>query len=248
MIRPAGVGVSIVAGERDILLWHEIAGTVETLTVPLVEEGCRLIEGGCAPDGTPLIGSLGPDAAEGAGQLLRVSGDGSHTVLLPTVTVSNGIGFSPDGTRAYHADSPTGRVDVFTVTDTHELVERRPFVAIAEEDGAPDGLWIDADGGIWVALYGGSRVQRYLPSGSADETVPIPARQVTSCTFGGPDLKTLYATTSRQNLAEGDGPARRQRLLRRGRHQGDAGHGIQAGAHRVIRPAINNNTNRRSTR
>ena len=134
-------------------------------------------------------------------------GQGGHRPMVaPAVTVSNGIGFSPDGTCAYYIDSATHRIDVFSVTDDCSLVDRRPLVEIDPRDGAPDGLCVDSDGGIWVALYGGGAVRRYRPDGELDGVVAVAARQVTSCAFGGPDLGTLYITTSRENLDPDDDP------------------------------------------
>lgn len=205
MIRPAVPGVSVVARETDVVLWHETSDRVEPIAEGLVPAGSRLNEGTCTPRGTLLIGSLTPGPIADGGMLIEVSAHDSATVL-PTVTVSNGIGFSPDGTRAYYADSPTHRIDAFTVTDTGTLIERRPFVDFDPAGGAPDGLWVDEQGGIWAAMFGGSGVQRILPDGTLDVRVSVDARQVTSCTFGGSDLSTLYITTSRENLADDDDP------------------------------------------
>lgn len=205
MIRPVVPGISIVARENDVVLWHESSGHIEKVADNLVSAGHRLNEGTCTPKGTLLIGSLGIGAVPGEGRLMEVSST-ETTVILPSVTVSNGIGFSPDGRRAYYADSPTHRIDVFTVTESGKLIERRALTTFDPLHGAPDGLWVDERGGIWVAMYGGSRVQRVLPDGTLDLHVAVDARQVTSCTFGGSDLSTLYITTSRENLEDGDDP------------------------------------------
>lgn len=210
MIRPAGSGKSLVARESDLVLWNESTDDKVAIVTGLTQGGSRLNEGTCTPWGTVLIGSLksGPlksGPVPGGGQLVEVSA-GNTRVVLPAVTVSNGIGFSPEGTRAYYADSPTHRIDVFTVTEAGDLIERRPLAEFDPAVGAPDGLWVDEQGGIWAAIFGGSRVQRILPDGTPDVTVSVDARQVTSCTFGGPDLSTLYITTSRENLDDDDDP------------------------------------------
>jgi sugar lactone lactonase YvrE len=83
------------------------------------------------------------------------------------------------------------------------LSNRRSFVELARDDGRPDGLTVDADGGVWVALNHSGTVRRYTPAGTLDAVVEVPARQVTACAFGGPDLTDLYITTSREGLAEG---------------------------------------------
>jgi len=108
--------------------------------------------------------------------------------------VSNGLAWTPDGERAYYVDSPTGRIDELR-THGPDVVERRPFARV---DGTPDGLTLDTEGGVWVALFGGSAVHRYDPSGALDAVVDVPASHPTACTFGGPDLDELWITTSAQ--------------------------------------------------
>jgi sugar lactone lactonase YvrE len=114
------------------------------------------------------------------------------------LTISNGIGWAPDGSTAYYVDSGTQRIDVCTA----DLSERRAFVTIAESTGTPDGLTVDAEGGVWVAIWGGSAVHRYSPDGELDQVVTLPVAQVSSCAFGGDDLGTLYITTSAEGLSD----------------------------------------------
>jgi sugar lactone lactonase YvrE len=145
------------------------------------------------------------DMTAGAGALYRLDPDGDVSVVLPSVTCSNGLAWSPDGAIAYYIDSLTQRVDVFDY-DESGLTARRPFVAIAADDGLPDGLTVDREGGVWVALFGGSAVRRYSPDGTLDEVLELPVSQVTACTFGGPALDELYITTSRLEVPEGEQP------------------------------------------
>jgi sugar lactone lactonase YvrE len=132
------------------------------------------------------------DERPGAGALYRLAPDLTVSTVLTGVTISNGLAAAPDGTRMYYVDTATGRVDVFDLVDGLPA-NRRPAVAV---DGHPDGLTVDAEGGIWVALWGGSAVHRYTPSGALDTIVRLPVPQVTACTFGGPGLDRLYVTTS----------------------------------------------------
>lgn len=204
MIRPTTVpGRSIVALEHDVVLWDESENSIGSLARPLDVTGVRLNEGGCAPDGSLLVGSIVLDGSKN-GKLFRVASSGEVSTFIGNVGASNGVGFSPDNAVAYYVDSSSGCLDRMTVADDGRLVDRRTLARI--EDGSPDGLWVDEQGGIWVAIYGGSRVQRYLPDGKLDEAVRLPTRQVTSCTFGGPDLATLYITTSREHLADDEEP------------------------------------------
>ncbi|GGM94890.1 SMP-30/gluconolactonase/LRE family protein [Streptomyces fuscichromogenes] len=161
--------------------------------------GRRANDAAVAPDGTLWAGTMRYDEAAGGGTLSRVSPDGTATTLLPDVTVSNGTGWSPDGRRVYYVDTPTRRVDVFDYVDGLP-VDRRPLVTIEEGAGHPDGLTVDADGCVWVALWGGAAVRRYTPEGELDRVVPLPATLTTACAFGGADLTDLYVTTARVGL------------------------------------------------
>lgn len=137
----------------------------------------------------------------GAAAFYRLDPDGSLHTMFTGVSVSNGLGWSPDGKSMYYADSPTGQVDVFDHDpDTGALTNRRTL--ITAERGHPDGLTVDADGFLWVAMWNGWAVQRFAPDGRLDRTVELPVQRVTSCTFGGSDLSTLYVTTARHGLSD----------------------------------------------
>ncbi|MCW2869747.1 MAG: Calcium-binding protein, partial [Streptomyces oryziradicis] len=117
------------------------------------------------------------------------------------VTVSNGTGWSPDGTLMFYVDTPTGRIDVFDVDSGTGLVrDRRPLAVIEDDAGFPDGLTVDADGCVWVALWDGGAVRRYTPEGKLDRVVEVPAARPTACAFGGPELTDLYITTATTGL------------------------------------------------
>jgi sugar lactone lactonase YvrE len=135
-----------------------------------------------------------------AGDLLALGPDGSCRVVLDGVTVSNGLAWSPDGGTAYYVDSATQRIDAFDYEPERGLSGRRPVVAVDPSAGTPDGLTVDADGHLWLALHGGGAVHRYRPDGRLDGRIELPVSQVTACTFGGPGLDQLYITTSRLGL------------------------------------------------
>ena len=164
----------------------------------------RMNEGGCDPDGRFYCGSMAYDQRPAAASLYRLEPDGIVRVVLEGVTVSNGLDWSPDGSRAYYNDTATQRVDVFDYDREVGLTSRRVF---AEVDGGPDGLTVDASGGVWVALSDRSRVHRYAPEGKLDEVVDVAARKVTACAFGGAELDQLFITTSREGLGAGEDPA-----------------------------------------
>ncbi|MEU6287434.1 SMP-30/gluconolactonase/LRE family protein [Streptomyces sp. NPDC046988] len=163
--------------------------------------GRRANDAAVAPDGSLWAGTMRYDEAAGGGTLTRFTGDGTAEVVLDDVTVSNGTGWSPDGRLMYYVDTPTRRIDVFDTDPADGRVTgRRPLAVIEDGAGFPDGLCVDADGGVWVALWDGGAVRRYTPSGALDRVLPLPVPRVTACAFGGPGLTDLYLTTARVGL------------------------------------------------
>lgn len=163
--------------------------------------GRRGNDAAVAPDGALWAGTMAYDGRTGGGDLKRVAGDGSAATVLPAVTVSNGTGWSPDGRLMYYNDTPTCRIDVFDVPaagqgSSAEVSGRRALAEIEAGAGYPDGLTVDADGCVWVALWDGGAVRRYTPEGALDRTIPLPVRRPTACAFGGADLRDLYVTTA----------------------------------------------------
>ncbi|WP_266382105.1 SMP-30/gluconolactonase/LRE family protein [Streptomyces canus] len=161
--------------------------------------GRRANDAAVAPDGSLWAGTMRYDEAPGGGTLSRITGDGTHRTVLDDVAVSNGTGWSPDGRLMYYIDSPTRRVDVFD-HESGRLSDRRSFVGIEDGAGFPDGLTVDAEGCVWVALWDGGAVRRYTPDGTLDHVITLPTPRVTACVFGGPDLTDLYITTARVGL------------------------------------------------
>jgi len=161
----------------------------------------RFNDGKPSPWGDFWAGTMPWQRGGPACALYRLSPDGQVTELFGGVGLSNGLDWSADRTRFFYADSRSGGVDVF-VTDpmTGELGERQRFVTITE--GIPDGLTLDADGCLWLAVFGTGEVRRYTPAGDLDAVIRLPVDQPTSMTFGGDDLSTLYITTARENFTE----------------------------------------------
>ncbi|NEA45255.1 SMP-30/gluconolactonase/LRE family protein [Streptomyces sp. SID10815] len=161
--------------------------------------GRRGNDAAVAPDGSLWAGTMRYDEAPGGGTLTRLTGDGAAREVLSDVTVSNGTGWSPDGRLMYYVDTPTGRVDVFD-HDGGRITGRRPLARVEEGAGFPDGLTVDAEGCVWVALWDGWAVRRYTPAGELDRIVRLPVPRPTACAFGGPALTDLYVTTARAGL------------------------------------------------
>lgn len=166
--------------------------------------GRRGNDAAVAPDGSLWAGTMRYDEAPGAGALTRYDAGGPPTPLLPAVTVSNGTGWSPDGRRVYYIDTPTRRIDVLEPDGDAPLARtRRPLAVVEDGAGYPDGLAVDADGCVWVALWDGGAIRRYTPDGRLDRVVELPVRRPTACAFGGAGLRDLYITSARTGL---DGP------------------------------------------
>jgi sugar lactone lactonase YvrE len=204
-LRPRRDGGAVLGIERGFAL-QDADGAVEALPELWDDRDVRMNEGGCDPEGRFLCGSMAYDKRPGAGSVYRLDPDGSVTVVLEGVTISNGLEWSRDGSRAYFNDTETYRTDVFDYDAEAGLTGRRPFVEVQADVGRPDGLTVDSEGGVWVAMNNGGAVHRYTPEGDLDAVVEVPVRKVTACTFGGTGLDELFITTSRENLAPGDDP------------------------------------------
>jgi sugar lactone lactonase YvrE len=205
VLRPRSSGGAVLGIERGFAL-EDADGTITRLGELWEDAGVRMNEGACDPDGRFYCGSMATDRRAGGGSVYRLDPGGEVSVVLPEVTISNGLAWSPDGALAYYVDTETYRVDLLDYDPVDGLSGRRPFVEVTPAHGRPDGLTVDAEGGVWVALNGGGAVHRYDPSGVLDEVVEVPARKVTACTFGGGSLESLFITTSREHLAAGEDP------------------------------------------
>lgn len=201
--RPRAGGGFVVALERGLGVTETADGPVKAFPELWSDKGIRFNDGGCSPAGTLYGGTMAYDGARGRGTLYRFDSELRPESAIGNVTTSNGIGWSPDGSLAYYNDTPTGQIDVLDNTDDR-LVNRRRFARV--EGGLPDGLTVDAEGGVWVAVWGGAAVHRYSPDGRLSEVVSLPVSQVSACTFGGDRLGTLFVTTSAENLVEGAEP------------------------------------------
>ena len=128
------------------------------------------------------------------GSLYRVDPDGKVYKLWDGIEVTNGLGFSPDRKLLYHSDSGNRAVWVYDVQPDRSVKDRRIFAKLPE--GIPDGLAVDAEGGVVVAVPEAGEVMRFKPDGTLDQRIKVPAKMVTSVTFGGPNLEELYVVTA----------------------------------------------------
>lgn len=207
VVRARARGGYVLAVERGFAFANDDFSVVEKLPPVFADESVRMNEGGCDPQGRFYCGSMAYAMTPGAGTLFRLNTDLSVEPVLTGVTISNGLQWSRDGSSAYYSDTGTGRVDVFDFdAATGAFSGRRPFVEIDGAMGAPDGLAIDEEDGLWVALWGGGAVHRYDSRGALSEVVELPVPKATACAFGGDDGRTLYITTSRDGLSAGELP------------------------------------------
>lgn len=206
-IRPRAAGGYVLAVARGFqLLTPDLAPDGPVVTA-FEDEGLRMNDGGCDPQGRFYCGSMAYDETPGAGTLYRFDPDRSVHPVLGGFTIPNGLQWTADGRTALHTDTPTNRIDAYDFDPVSGAFRnRRPFVVIPDEAGHPDGMAIDERDGVWVALWGGSAVHHYTADGVLAEVIEVDAKDVTACTFGGPDLATLYITTSRRDRGDADGP------------------------------------------
>ncbi|NHD19091.1 MULTISPECIES: SMP-30/gluconolactonase/LRE family protein [unclassified Actinopolyspora] len=203
--RPVVGGGLVLALERGFALLRPGRQTPESLPQLWSDPSIRMNDGGCDALGRFYAGSMAYDESPGKGTLWRLDGALRATRVLDGVTISNGLVWTEDGGTAFYVDTPTGRVDRFDVDEhTGEPHNRRPAVRVPNELGSPDGLALDAEGCLWVALWQGGAVHRYSPDGQLLARVRVPTPQVTACAFGGPRMETLYITTSRQGRDDRD--------------------------------------------
>ncbi len=145
----------------------------------------------------------GYDDCEGAGSLYRLNLDCAVSVMETGLTVSNGIGWSPDKTRMYLTDSPRKIIYVYDFdAQSGTISNRRAFVHTPNEASVPDGLTVDSEGFVWSARWGGWRIIRYDPDGKIEREIQMPVQYPTSCAFGGPNLDELYITSAWTALSE----------------------------------------------
>lgn len=163
----------------------------------------RMNDAACDPQGRFWAGTIADDRRPGGASLYRLDRSGRTEMVLEDLTISNGIGWSPDGTVMYLVDSGPRHVRAYDFDGgTGAISAARVLVDLADGPGAPDGMTVDAAGDLWVALYGGSCVHRYGPDGRLREVVEVPAEETTCAAFCGPGLDQLYVTTATEHWTD----------------------------------------------
>ena len=205
------IGGGLAIGLDDGLYLQDATGGFAPIFQVPDAEATPLNDGKCDPWGRYWIGSSAADGIAPLGALYRVDPGGSATTVLTGVTISNGMAWTADQRTMYYIDTGFQRVDAFDVVDGELRPEsRRMAAAIPAGPGRPDGMTLDDEGCLWVALWCGGAVLRYTPTGVLDTVLTLPVSQVTSCAFGGADGGDLYITTSTLGAPDGarrSGPA-----------------------------------------
>lgn len=205
-IRPRSSGGMVLGVEQGFALTDETDEI--TYLSPLWPQGkVRMNEGACDPEGNFWCGSMAYDREEGAASLWRLYHHGETQQMLTGLTISNGLQWSADGTAAFYNDTETYTVSRFDWSPEEGLFNRRVFVDLHADQVRPDGLTLDAEGGVWIGLSNGAAVRRYDADGKLSEVIDLPVTKATACTFGGDNLDQLFITTSREGFDDVHEPA-----------------------------------------
>lgn len=205
---PVGAVVGDVRGGWMVVaangLWSlSSSGQLSPLFDVLPQDGVhrRMNDGKVDPSGRFWFGTMAMDKRHGAGSLY-VLDHGTVTEAVSGVTISNGLAWSSDAHTMYYIDTPTRRIDRYLTEGS--VLQHDGSLDLSGQPGMPDGMTIDEEGGLWVAMWGASAVHRYNTSGELLGVVDVDAPQVSSVTFGGPKMDTLFITTSRENYSPSD--------------------------------------------
>ena len=163
----------------------------------------RFNDGKCDPHGRFIVGTMDMGEKDSNGSLYSFDGK-SITHLLSDITISNGMTWSPDHKTFYYIDTPTHEVKAFDYDlENGAIGNMRIAVHLPESFGFPDGMTSDMQGNLWIAMWGGAQITKWNPhTGQLLERIPVPAKNVSSCVFGGKDLNELYITSARTGLDE----------------------------------------------
>lgn len=204
--QPVGAAVPREGGGFVLALLNGVAvtspkGEIDWINPGLVGPGQRFNDAKCDAAGRLWAGTMGHIDGQWHGELYRIDPDGAATVMLDDVGLSNGMGWSPDGATYYFIDSTAGTVWAFDFdVEAGEISNQRAFLELDTEESVPDGMCVDVEGGLWIARYGGNRVDRFDSTGQLTDQVFIGAKQATCPVFGGEDFRTLYITSGNQEM------------------------------------------------
>jgi sugar lactone lactonase YvrE len=197
----AGIGRDIVRIDLDRDIREAIA------SVEPGETGNRLNDAKADGAGRIWAGTMPITCDRPSGAFYRLDPDGRLTEVDAPYTIANGPAIDPAGTFLLHTDTARRTIFRFDIRDDGSLGAAAPFIAFEAGWGDPDGMTFDADGGLWVACWGASRVRRFAPDGRPDRYIALPASQITSCTFAGAGLDRMFVTSAADGVSEEHGGA-----------------------------------------
>ena len=203
-IAPAGTNRLIMAQRSRLAFLDTSNGNVTPIiTIEDNQPDTRFNDGKCDAAGRFWFGSMSTSGSKG--RLYRYDPNGSLHVILTGLTISNGLGWSPDENTFYLTDSPLKTIYAFDFdSDSGSISNRQVFIDLTAESFSPDGLTVDQEGCIWSAMWDGWCIIRFDPAGKEMMRVMMPVVRPTSCTFGSVDLMTLYITTASVGLSEAE--------------------------------------------
>jgi len=197
---PAAGGGMVSALEDGLYRFDEGGGFAPLLAVERELPGNRFNDGHVDVGGNLWFGSMDDGQVQPTGALYRLGRDGVLARADGGYVITNGPAISPDGKTLYHTDTPLRRVYAFDLHDDGTLANKRVFLQLPE-GSRPDGMAVDSAGELWIALFGGSRIERYTPAGRCVGAVHFPCTNITKLAFGGGDLRTAYVTTAWKGLS-----------------------------------------------
>jgi len=202
-LRDGGSFVLATVDGFAVASWHRGKLELEIVGEPEREnERVRMNDGKCDPLGRFWAGSMSYSETDPLGSLYVLGSDHQILRVASGLTISNGLGWSPSADTMYHIDSATYSVAALDFDPIAGSVgEPRILLDVGSANGMPDGMAVDVEGCLWIAIWGGHAVRRYAPSGELLAEVEVAAGQVTSCCFGGSQLEELYITTAAQGLS-----------------------------------------------
>ena len=201
--KDGGLVLALSASGGDSCFAHLETASGRLTALAAVEEppSNRFNDGKCDPRGRFLAGTMDRDEKAASGSLY--SFDGKRTTrLLAGLRISNGLAWSPDFRTMYHIDTPAREIRAYAYDpETGQMHDPRVVIAVPAPMGWPDGMTSDTEGNLWIAMWDGAQVTRWDPRrGELIESIPLPARNVTSAVFGGRDMNELYITSARTGL------------------------------------------------
>ncbi|MDV3455673.1 SMP-30/gluconolactonase/LRE family protein [Sphingomonas sp. HF-S4] len=199
-------GGGFVAGlQTGLARFDERDGSFTAISAPEPDLPTnRLNDATVDPQGRLWFGSMDDGESDLTGAIYRLGSDGTCIKSTDHVAITNGPAVSPDGKTLYHVDTLVGVIHACDIQPDGTLANTREFVRIPNDEGHPDGPTVDSEGCVWVGLYNGWAVRRYSPAGELLEEVKFPVSAITKIAFGGPDGKTVFATTANKHIAPGD--------------------------------------------